>query len=365
MPCLDTIETTSIGCGKIVYAPGGGGARIKSEPFGDDGVMYDISKDKVVWQEKKRQSTVMSAKLAALGERYMLRAGRMKHCAEHMTTEECPHCSKRRVVRVDFCRDRLCPVCSWRRSRVLGGRISSALNDVGVGRVNRAVFLTLTVRNCAWADLSSCLDLIADAWRKMSQVKRFKTVVKGYVKTVEVTRGRDGLAHPHVHVILIVSPQYFSKAADDYIEQHEWVQMWQEALGVDYAPSVNIRAVKNVDGAAAEVSKYVVKAASLFHLDADAFAYFVQAVKGRRFFSVGGVMRQSSADVDVDGLTNDELLSDNNGSGAPVCPDCGSVLVRVEYEWSYSLRDYRVFSIGGVFHGCNEQCYKDQRLFET
>lgn len=323
--------------------------------------MYDISKDKAIWQEKKRLSSVMSAKLRSLGAQYSSRSARMTHCAQHLVADECVHCGKRRVVKVDFCRDRLCPVCSWRRSRVLGGRISATLAAVGVGRVYRALFLTLTVRNCDWVDLGTALDAISAAWRRMTQLKRFKNMCVGYVKSVEVTRGRDGRAHPHVHVLLVVSPAYFAKSCDLYVSHSEWVDMWQGALGCDYRPSIDVRAIQRIESASAEVTKYVVKAASLFHLDSDSFAAFVCAVKGRRFFSVGGILRHTSADVDVDNLTNADLLSDNNGDGggAPVCDCCGRVLVRVEYVWCYKHRSYCVAVIGGVSCGCDKHGYKE------
>ena len=55
--------------------------------------------------------------------------------------------------------------------------------------------------------------------------------------------------------------------ARNYIKQLEWVEMWQKALRVDYAPSVNVKAVKplkkgekdNLDKAICETLKYSVK----------------------------------------------------------------------------------------------------------
>ena len=48
-------------------------------------------------------------------------------------------------------------------------------------------------------------------------------------------------AHPHYHALLLVKPSYFTK---NYIKQSEWVEMWQKALRADYAPSVNVKTVK-------------------------------------------------------------------------------------------------------------------------
>ena len=65
------------------------------------------------------------------------------------------------------------------------------------------------------------------AWQRMAQTKRFKGVVKGFIRTTEVTRGKDGemMAHPHFHALLLVDSTYFNR---NYIKQYEWVTMWQK-----------------------------------------------------------------------------------------------------------------------------------------
>ena len=64
------------------------------------------------------------------------------------------------------------------------------------------------------------------AWQRLAQTKRFKGVVKGFIRTTEVTRGKDGdmMAHPHFHALLLVDSSYFAR---NYIKQLEWVEMWQ------------------------------------------------------------------------------------------------------------------------------------------
>ena len=57
-------------------------------------------------------------------------------------------------------------------------------------------------------------------------------------------------------------PSYFS--GKNYIKQPEWVEMWQKALRADYAPSVNVKTVKQfaegqLDKAICETLKYSVK----------------------------------------------------------------------------------------------------------
>ncbi|MDI5829464.1 protein rep, partial [Salmonella enterica subsp. enterica serovar Kentucky] len=42
----------------------------------------------------------------------------------------------------------------------------------------------------------------------------------------EVTRGRDGSAHPHFHTLMMVPPSMLS--GRDYVKQYRWVELWRD-----------------------------------------------------------------------------------------------------------------------------------------
>jgi len=67
----------------------------------------------------------------------------------------------------------------------------------------------------------------------------------GWLRVTEVTRGDDGTAHPHYHVLLLVPDSYFK--TDAYLDQREWTALWQRFLKVPYAPRVDVRRVKSCD----------------------------------------------------------------------------------------------------------------------
>ena len=94
---------------------------------------------------------------------------------------------------------------------------------------HRWVFLTLTVRNCDLVDLKDTLKHMNASWQRMIQTVAFKNGIAGFIRTTEVTRGKDGdmRAHPHYHALLLVKPSYFAK---NYIKQSDWVEMWQKSL---------------------------------------------------------------------------------------------------------------------------------------
>ena len=65
----------------------------------------------------------------------------------------------------------------------------------------------------------------------------------GWVRTTEVTRGKDGTAHPHFHTLLMVPPSMLS--GREYVKHARWVELWRDCLRVAYDPNVDIRVVKS------------------------------------------------------------------------------------------------------------------------
>ncbi|EBG4887886.1 hypothetical protein FI012_24600, partial [Salmonella enterica subsp. enterica serovar Kentucky] len=146
-----------------------------------------------------------------------------------------------RLREAHFCRVRHCPVCQWRRSLMWQARFYQSLPAIQQAHPKaRWLFLTLTVRNCPVGQLGETLTAMNAAWNRLRGRKEFRPVL-GWVRTTEVTRGRDGSAHPHFHALLMVPPSMFAK---NYVKQARWVELWQEAMRLDYAPVVDVRTVK-------------------------------------------------------------------------------------------------------------------------
>lgn len=140
-----------------------------------------------------------------------------------------------------FCRLRHCPVCQWRRSLMWKAKAYKVIpRIVDQYPKHRWLFLTLTQKNVPITELREALTAMNRAFKRMSEFKVFPAV--GWLRSTEVTRGRDGNAHPHFHCLLMVSPGYF--AGKNYIKQSEWVATWRKALRVDYNPILDVQAVK-------------------------------------------------------------------------------------------------------------------------
>jgi plasmid rolling circle replication initiator protein Rep len=103
----------------------------------------------------------------------------------------------------------------------------------------RFIYLTLTVKNCEVNKLGETLTWMNDSWQRLAERKEFPAL--GWLRSVEVTRSKDGTAHPHFHALLMVNSNYFTKG---YLSQKRWRELWAESLRIDYDPQVDIKVVK-------------------------------------------------------------------------------------------------------------------------
>ena len=112
------------------------------------------------------------------------------------------------------------------------------VNSLDFGN-SRWVLLTLTMRDIPINDLRATLKEMNRAWQRLIELKCWPAM--GFIRSTEITRRPNGYAHPHFHVLMLVPASYFGKK---YIPQRSWIDLWQEALRVDYSPNVDIRVIK-------------------------------------------------------------------------------------------------------------------------
>lgn len=222
-------------------------------------VLKDVNKqgNLIDWRGKKLDSIELSNSYVRL--EMESKAERTATCGDFLQFKEFLDTNKNpKLHKSNFCKVRLCPMCSWRRSLKLFGQVSQVMDHLEENHNFRYLFLTLTVKNCYSEDFKETLDLMTKAFNKMTRLKSFKSSIKGYFRALEVTYNRiDDSYHPHFHIILAVSTTYFK---DQYINQKEWGNIWKSCLGADYNPIVDIRAVKkNNKKEVSEVAKYTVK----------------------------------------------------------------------------------------------------------
>ena len=187
----------------------------------------------------------------------------MKNCTNYLTFRETTDGNKK-LVDARFCRIRLCPMCTWRRTKKVFAQVSKIIQEINKDKEREYIFLTLTCKNVQASDLKQQIkDLLYSFKRMMDGNARIKKICLGYFRGLEVTRNNDnGTYHPHIHCVICVNKSYFTSR--DYIKQKEWCSIWQHYLNVDYMPVVHIEKASKNYKSIAELTKYSVKESDIF-----------------------------------------------------------------------------------------------------
>lgn len=222
-----------------------------------------------------------------------------------------------------FCRDRLCPMCSWRKSIKDFANLSKVI-DVFFERHSdaRAVFLTLTVRNPEPDALVSTLDLMYPSFSNLTKRRPFKRHVMGWFRALECNykapfaKYAPDTFHPHFHVMLMVDDSFFLSELWDYDAEKRnaiWREIWADCLGIedyDYRSvlQVDCSLVRDREGvdwrsSVSEVAKYSVKDSDLFFGDDEvtdrAVYYLSKGLRGRRLIAYGGELRKIKRELNL------------------------------------------------------------------
>lgn len=255
------------------------------------------------WQHYKKSTIIISQSMLRSGLRK--RAMALKYCGTDLTFAETVS-DRLKLVQANFCRDRLCPMCTWRRSLKLFGQTRKLMQAITAAEQLRYIFLTLTVRNCDATNLASTIDDLISGFSRLMRRKDVKSKTLGAVRQLEVTFNSNPHSsafktfHPHLHVIFAVRQSYFTSGKSDLrmITQLQWRKMWAECMDLDYDPQVDVRTIYGKpEQAVAEIAKYPVKINSLVKMSQDDlqdFAVYNMAVSlvSKRLIEYYGIFRQ-------------------------------------------------------------------------
>jgi hypothetical protein len=172
------------------------------------------------------------------------------------------------------CHDRFCTPCATERSRTIAHNVIDRMGD------QRVRFITFTLRHST-DTLTSLLDRLYDAFKKIQRTKLWKTHVSGGVAFLEIKYSdRVEGWHPHFHVL----------ATGKFIDKAVLQSVWHAITGDSYI--VDIR----LPGGKKNVSHYVTKYASKplntsFIHHPSLLDEAVEALKGRRLCTTFGGWR--------------------------------------------------------------------------
>lgn len=236
----------------------------------------------------------------------------------------------KRLTGANFCRSRMCPMCSWHLAKQ---RTRDLLRTLAEPEHNgkRFIFITLTVKNCLGEDLKATIDTMYGALRSLTKKKGFfDGRVLGMIKKLEVTYNeKENTYHPHFHLLCEVEPSYFSDKSL-YIEHDVLQAKWKKFCKLDYDPIVGIEKVKGTDGTDAvdgefaksilEITKYEAKDED-YAFSFETFKIFKDVLHGRRLYTPTGSFKETMARLKL----NPDELEDEKDDGQAV-PDNPAIL---------------------------------------
>ncbi|UQF15374.1 protein rep (plasmid) [Enterococcus faecalis] len=254
------------------------------------------------WRNKKRMNEQYAEILDVL---HYLKASKVSACADTLRfrVTDTGHL---KLYQTWFCKSRLCPICSWRRSILHAYQVKQIVTEaVKREPKGRWLFLTLTTKNTTNAqDLASEISKMNTALRNLFRRKKVAKNLLGFLRATEVTVNKENCSYnQHMHVLLFVKSSYF-KGSDNFISQEDWRNLWQQAMKLDYEPSVNIKAIKpknketgekGLIGSVYEVAKYPVKATDFLNGSDEDNQTVVddleQALNRKRLIAYGGLLK--------------------------------------------------------------------------
>lgn len=260
--------------------------------------------------------------------RYANKAQACAQCGTYIGMTTDPQTGKAAIAAANFCRLRLCPMCQRRRSLRIFGVTSKILDHIDQTRPGqqRWLLLTLTVRNCSLDALEGNLTHMANGWRALQRRPGYKRRVIGAMRTTEITVNQQTWqVHPHIHVMLAVPPEYMRRKSGLYWTTDQWATQWQTAMGLDYKPVVNVRAIqaRSKRAATAEVSKYLAKGSDYLLTDSGdglgnartdwLVAGLDAAIHGVRMTSYSGIMLAAQRALAIEDPEDGDLTDDVHG----------------------------------------------------
>ena len=205
----------------------------------------------------------------------------------------------KKLYKGSFCKNRFCPMCSWRMACKDSLKISILMEHLKKEEDQEFIFLTLTAPNVRGDKLEEEIRKYNKSFEKLMQRKEVKNIVKGYIRKLEVTYNSDMTSksydtyHPHFHVVIAVNKTYFKKS-ELYINRDRWLELWKEATGDSSITQVDVRKSKSNNlKEVYELAKYSAKDSD-YLVSRPVFNVFYKALKGKRFIVYGGLFKDAN-----------------------------------------------------------------------
>ncbi len=198
----------------------------------------------------------------------------------------------------NFCRDRWCGACQYRRRRQILHTLQQALHvciDRHPDYPPRKLLLTLRSTD---EDLASMVTRIQRAFRALTKTDLWISAVKGYIWAIEVKRqDHSGYWYVHIHGIILtpwlsstrLSRAWLGITGDSHIATCSSIDGRTEQPSDDAEPLTADRVRRCCD----YVAKYITKPANLAKMALPYACAALASLASKRLWTCGGLLREA------------------------------------------------------------------------
>ncbi|MES8387862.1 protein rep [Cutibacterium acnes] len=200
---------------------------------------------------------------------------------------------KQKLYKANSCKNRFCPVCAWRKARKDALGLSLMMQYIKQQEKKEFIFLTLTTPNVMSDESENEIKRYNNSFRKLIKRKKVGSVIKGYVRKLEITynKKRDDY-NPHFHVLIAVNKSYFTDKRY-YISQQEWLDLWRDVTGISEITQVQVQKIRqNNNKELYEMAKYSGKDSD-YLINQKVFDAFYKSLKGKQVLVYSGLFKEA------------------------------------------------------------------------
>ncbi|MDW4503152.1 protein rep [Staphylococcus saprophyticus] len=200
---------------------------------------------------------------------------------------------KQKLYKANSCKNRFCPVCAWRKARKDALGLSLMMQYIKQQERKEFIFLTFTTPNVQNEQLEDEIKHYNKSFKKMVERKKVKSIIKGYVRKLEITynKKRDDY-NPHFHVLIAVNKSYFTDKRY-YISQQEWLDLWRDVTGISEITQVQVQKIRqNNNKELYEMAKYSGKDSD-YLINQKVFDAFYKSLKGKQVLVYSGLFKEA------------------------------------------------------------------------
>ena len=227
----------------------------------------------------------------------------------------------------NFCRQRICPMCQFRKSEKTFAemlKVVEHLDEKGY----RFLHLVLTIPNARGGrELIEGIKKLYKGFSRFLRKKQIERAFKGCLRCLEISYNYDNdTFHPHLHCLIAVNKSYFNDSKT-YLSYDKIKQLWADSCGLDTTQGifyqVFVRAMKQGDRVGvAEVCKYCVKPLDLESNDSferetqniNVLLTLSHTLKGTRFLQKYGCVKDTYNEL-FRNNNDDDLCEELNSEG--------------------------------------------------